>query len=141
MLKHDTRTHTHEIHSGVRWRLQATQLLLLPEFISLSSLCSFRCLASHPRPFRVEVMLSGRLMVSPCHCHSHPLLSTLNPLLLTLPSCFIPLWEMSLSIWQQLFAPPLHGCPACVWFPYTSLQCEHEHRCLTAFNLPKDRFH
>lgn len=93
-------------HFPVWMRPSHTQYLLIYKKRSLRvlfsesiSLLLFSRLANHPRLFRVEVTLSRRLMVSQqCRCHSHPSPSTL-------PLCFIPLWEMSLTICQQLLAP------------------------------------
>lgn len=102
------------------------------------SLLLFRCLASHPRPFRVEVTLSWRLMVSQCHCHSHPSPSTLTPLASQPPLLLYP------SVRNVAHNMPAITRPSALSLLCThkvSLQCKHMHRRLTMSNLPKDRFH
>lgn len=102
-------THTHiEIHLGISRRFQAT-----PELFSflivylIISLLLFRCLASHPRPFRVEVMLSRRLMVS----HSATVTHTPHPQpspLLIYPSLGNVTHNMSAITCPSTFCSSLH---------------------------------
>ena len=60
---------------------------------------------------QLTLIVHGNLL-----CHSN-LLPTL------LISCYIPIWDMSLPICQQLFAPMLVCC-ACTRFPFALSECK-----------------